>query len=187
MPALVLAGGASRRFGRSKALARWREGTLIERAIHQARQLSSEVRVVTGCRGNIIRYRSRGVPTVWLQNTHWQKGMSTSLNCGLHSLPTLCKGVFVVLVDQPLVPGRDLRNFASLAREQPLLPLAADYGNRPGVPAYLPRWLWPAIAELEGDQGAGVVLRQINARRIPIAGVEDDIDTPQDLRFVSLR
>jgi hypothetical protein len=61
-PVLLLAAGASRRMGRAKALLPLPGGgTLLERALAQARQLSPEVRVVAGARYP-IRFRCRRHP-----------------------------------------------------------------------------------------------------------------------------
>lgn len=180
-PALVLAAGASRRFGGSKALARWHGQLLLDHAIGQARQLSPDVRVITGCRGPLLPLRAHRHPSSWLFTHDWPQGMSASLKLGLHTLPSRARGVFVVLVDQPLIDSGGLALLRDAARREPERPFAADYHGRPGVPAYLPRWLWPALTTLEGDRGACQVLKAAGAHRLAIGGVTADVDTPEDL------
>ncbi|MFC4260286.1 NTP transferase domain-containing protein [Marinobacter lacisalsi] len=180
-PALVLAAGASRRFGGAKALAQWRGQLLLDHAIGQARQLSPDVRVITGCRGPLLPLRAQRHPTSWLFTPQWRQGMSASLKLGIHTLPPRARGVFVVLVDQPLIDSESLCRLRDAARQEPELPFAADYHGRPGVPAYLPRWLWPALMTLEGDRGAGQILKAAGAHRLAIDGVAADVDTPEDL------
>ncbi|MFL1404605.1 NTP transferase domain-containing protein [Marinobacter sp. M1N3S26] len=181
LPALVLAAGASRRFGRAKALAHWRDRPLLDHAVGQARQLSADVRVITGCRGPLLPLRAGRRPSSWLHTDDWPRGMSASLKAGMDTLPSTARGVFVVLVDQPLLDRDGLGRLRDAARQAPERPFAADYGERPGVPAYLPRWLWPAVLTLEGDQGAGKLLAAAGAWRLPISGVLEDVDTPEDL------
>lgn len=61
---------------------------------------------------------------------------------------------------------------------------AADYGQRVGVPAWIPRRLWPEVLRLQGDAGAGRLLNQIDVCRVEIAGVELDADTPARWRQI---
>lgn len=179
-PVLVLAAGASRRMGRSKQLLPWGRGCLLDQAVALARVLSPEVFVVAGARYPLIRYRSQVSVSGWVYAEDWAQGLSVSLKAGIAALPRRCRGVFVMVADQPLLSVEGLGDLSAAARSAPDLPVAASYGARPGVPAYLPRWVWPQVMALEGDQGAGVILRAVNARRIPVRGVEQDLDTPLD-------
>lgn len=189
-PVLILAAGASSRLGRPKALLPLASGdgtdtdcrnrTLLDAAIAQGRILSPEVRVVCGAWYPLIRFRCRGQPSSWLRAPDWQEGISASLSAGLRSLGPAVKGVFVLVADQPLLDLNALEAFGKAARCVPEQPIAADYGGRPGVPAYLPRWLWPLVLDLEGDRGAGRLLAEVRATRVDIPGIHDDVDTPAD-------
>ena len=189
-PVLILAAGASSRLGRPKALLPLASGdgtdtdcrnrTLLDAAIAQGRILSPEVRVVCGAWYPLIRFRCRRQPSSWLRAPDWQEGISASLSAGLRSLGPAVKGVFVLVADQPLLELNALEAFGKAARCVPEQPIAADYGGRPGVPAYLPRWLWPLVLDLEGDRGAGRLLAEVRATRVDIPGIHDDVDTPAD-------
>ena len=189
-PVLILAAGASSRLGRPKALLPLASGegtdtdcrnrTLLDVAIAQGRILSPEVRVVCGAWYPLIRFRCRRQPSSWLRAPDWQEGISASLSAGLRSLGPAVKGVFVLVADQPLLDLNALEAFGKAARCVPEQPIAADYGGRPGVPAYLPRWLWPLVLDLEGDRGAGRLLAEVRATRVDIPGIHDDVDTPAD-------
>lgn len=189
-PVLILAAGASSRLGRPKALLPLASGdgtdtdcrnrTLLDAAIAQGRILSPEVRVVCGAWYPLIRFRCRRQPSSWLRAPDWQEGISASLSAGLRSLGPAVKGVFVLVADQPLLDLNALEAFGKAARCVPEQPIAADYGGRPGVPAYLPRWLWPLVLDLEGDRGAGRLLAEVCATRVDIPGIHDDVDTPAD-------
>ena len=186
----ILAAGASSRLGRPKALLPLASGdgtdtdcrnrTLLDAAIAQGRILSPEVRVVCGAWYPLIRFRCRRQPSSWLRAPDWQEGISASLSAGLRSLGPAVKGVFVLVADQPLLDLNALEAFGKAARCVPEQPIAADYGGRPGVPAYLPRWLWPLVLDLEGDRGAGRLLAEVRATRVDIPGIHDDVDTPAD-------
>jgi molybdenum cofactor cytidylyltransferase len=152
----------------------------VDAAIAQGRILSPEVRVVCGAWYPLIRFRCRRQPSSWLRAPDWQEGISASLSAGLRSLGPAVKGVFVLVADQPLLDLNALEAFGKAARSVPEQPIAADYGGRPGVPAYLPKWLWPLALDLEGDRGAGRLLAEVRATRVDIPGIHDDVDTPAD-------
>ncbi|CAN0603586.1 unnamed protein product [Ectocarpus sp. 12 AP-2014] len=134
-----------------------------------------------------MRFRGRVQPACWLPVADWREGMAASLRAGIASLGADARGVFVVLADQPLLEPAALMAMGKAARFMPDQPVAADYGGRPGVPAWLPRWLWPDILALEGDRGAASVLLAAGATRVEIPGVADDVDTPVDWAAVRLQ
>lgn len=162
-------------------------GTLLANAITQARVLSRQVRVVVGCGYPLVRYRCPGQPSGWIYHPNWQQGLSGSLTAGIKALGPQALGVFVVLGDQPLLDQTALAKLARHAKAQPGVAWAADYGQRVGVPAWIPRSLWPDIMALTGDAGAGVILNRAGARPVEMPGVQQDVDTPQDWISVKAR
>lgn len=181
-PVLVLAAGASRRMGRAKPLMRWGEGCLLDRALTQARSLGADTWVIGGRYYPLMRYRCRLQPRHWLFNPEWPEGMASSLRLGLQAMPTAVAGAFVVLVDQPLIDEEALSRLREAAAASPKIAAAADYGGRPGAPAYLPRAVWPAVMAVQGDRGAAVALRQTRTRLVNMPGALADVDTPEDWR-----
>lgn len=179
-PVLVLAAGASRRMGCAKALLPLNSGTLLDHAIGQARQLGGPVTVVAGGWYPLMRYRSRLQPFAWVYARDWNSGLSASLKTGLGRMGAQAKGVFVILLDQPLIEPDALSALAQAARHSPSQPFAADIGGKPGAPAYLPRRLWPQVMRLEGDRGAAAILARNGAIRIAMAGADADVDTLAD-------
>lgn len=155
-------------------------GILLDRALEQARMLGRDVRVVCGAGYPLIRFRCSRQPSSWVSVADWDRGLSGSLAAGLDSIGPAAPGAFVLLADQPLLDMYALAALGRAARSIPQQPVAADYNGRPGVPAYLPRWLWPRVMALEGDQGAGAILAQAGATRVPVPGVLEDVDTPED-------
>ncbi|NMT64642.1 nucleotidyltransferase family protein [Marinobacter orientalis] len=179
-PVLVLAAGASRRMGRAKALLPLSAGTLLDHAIGQAKQLGTPVTVVAGGWYPLVRYRCRVQPSAWVFARHWREGMSESLKAGLDSPGARARGVFVVLLDQPLITPGALARLADAARRNPSRACAADLQGKPGAPAYIPRHLWPQIMRLKGDRGAAAILASNGAATIAMTGAESDVDTPGD-------
>ncbi|WP_268890580.1 NTP transferase domain-containing protein [Marinobacter nauticus] len=184
-PALVLAAGQARRMGRYKQVLKLPDGgSLLGHAIGQARQLSAQTWVVAGAGYPLVRFRCDRQPARWVVNERWREGLSTSLIAGLQALSPAALGVFVVLADQPLLDREGLRRLSANARRQPDAPWAASYGKRVGVPAWIPKALWEDLLSLEGDAGAGAVLNRAGACPVDIAGVQQDVDTPQDWQLV---
>lgn len=187
-PALVLAAGASTRLGRSKQMLNTGDGnTLLDIAIGQARRLSPDVWAVVGAGYPLLRYRSQRAPRGWWFNERWREGLSGSLSEGLSRLPPHALGAFVLLADQPFLEVEGLDRLGQQARDDPRCPAAARYGDRVGVPVWLPRALWPACRSLSGDEGAGKILNRFPVQIIDIAGVALDIDTPADWRVARQR
>lgn len=186
-PVLVLAGGASRRMGRAKALLPLKGGILLDHAIGQAKLLGAPVTAVTGAWYPLARYRCRLQPGKWVFNRRWHDGMSASLKLGIASLGPRAKGVFVVLLDQPLIGREGLWALRQTAHNDPEQPCAASIRGRPGAPAYIPRRLWPQVMALEGDRGAAAVLAGNGAVTITMAGASSDVDTPADWRRITSR
>ncbi|WP_227537511.1 nucleotidyltransferase family protein [Marinobacter litoralis] len=175
----MLAAGRSKRMGRAKqTLSIPGQGTLLGHAIEQARILSGRVSVVVGARYPMIRYRTPQTPSRWVYCSDWRQGMSASLAAGIRSLSPKARGVYVLVGDQPLLAEQGLLRLHRSVRQAPGQVWAADYGARVGVPAWIPRSLWPEVLRLQGDSGAGRVLNQARANRVDIAGVELDVDTP---------
>ncbi|WP_111495844.1 nucleotidyltransferase family protein [Marinobacter bohaiensis] len=175
--ALVLAAGGSRRMGRPKAALSWCGNSLLALAIRRARELSDRVHVVVGGHYPLIRFRCAAQPDRWVVNPDWADGQAGSLQRGLSSLPVGITGAYVLLVDQPAIHPEfwpSLRQ--AVDEEEGRRPVAADLGGMAGAPAYLPRSMWPAIARLHGDQGAGRLLRRLDARLVAAPGAQQDID-----------
>jgi len=49
-----------------------------------------------------------------------------------------------------------------------------------GIPAILPRRLFPDLLDLRGDRGAKAILLRENAATLPFPEGEADLDTPED-------
>ncbi|MGH8890507.1 MAG: nucleotidyltransferase family protein, partial [Acidothermaceae bacterium] len=100
---LVLAAGAGRRFGGPKALVRFGDETLVERAarVLVAGGCRSPVDVVLGMRLSGALPEIEELRISW--NLSWREGISSSLRHGLTLLESDhdASAVVVMLVDQP--------------------------------------------------------------------------------------
>ena len=182
--ALILAAGASRRFGSPKQLIRVAGQSLLQRAVaHATELLGHSVTVVLGAHAAEIAETLPPSSAGVLINRNWQEGIGGSIRAGVQRLPGACDGVLIVLADQPLVVGETLRRLIAGWRRQPRQIIASHYGSTTGVPAIFPRWCFADLSALRGDQGARVVIRRYADHVVRLAHPEAaiDIDYPEDL------
>lgn len=190
--ALVLAAGASRRFGSPKALARFKGRTLLELAIERARVAVGErFAVVMGADADVL-LRQIALPSKHvIRCDDWITGHSASLRFGITQLPKADQGVLITLVDQPLVEAEDLHRLINAWESDPTTAVAAEFADSTGTsligaPCILPRSWFDAVASLTGNRGASTLLRtSSHVLRVPIPSAAYDIDTPEDLERVT--
>lgn len=185
--AIVLAAGASTRFGSPKQLVRIAGRPLLHTAVTRASEVvGSAVIVVLGSGAAELGALLKHSPGSIVVNQDWREGLGSSIRAGISRLPPTCSGALLMLADQPAVTADDLRRLAGTWRRQPLYLAAALYGGTCGVPAIFPRSLFQELTQLRGDQGARLLLRRNADRlvRVPMPGAELDIDTPEDLLAV---
>jgi molybdenum cofactor cytidylyltransferase len=182
--AVVLAAGASRRFGSPKQLVQFERKPLIQRVIAGATELAgSAVTVVLGAyAAEIAATLAPGTAGI-IVNRQWQEGIGSSIRAAVARLPGACDGVLLLLADQPLVGSHSLGRLAAAWRRQPRSIIASRYRAVTGVPAIFPRWCFSDLAALRGDQGARLVLRRYPDHVVRLAHpeAEVDIDYPEDL------
>jgi len=179
LAALVLAAGASRRFGGDKLSALLDGDPLLFHAIRAARAAPVS-RVLVVARAGLDCGRWEGAPPVEVLPLE-SHALSESLKAGIAALREM-DGVFVFLGDMPSVPHRIAASLAAgIGQGSAALPRR---GGKPGHPVLLSARLFPEIATLTGDEGAGRLLRG----RSDVVCVESDdpaihldIDRPEDL------
>ncbi|MCU0758194.1 MAG: nucleotidyltransferase family protein [Steroidobacteraceae bacterium] len=182
--ALILAAGASRRFGSPKQLVRIDGRPMLHAVVSRAVEVAGHsVSVVLGAHAAELTPLLSHSPASIVINRDWEAGMASSIRAGLARLPGTADGVLILLVDQPSVTAEDLRRLAGAWRRQPDYIAAAQYGSTTGAPAIFPRWCLRELAELRGDRGAAALLQRHADRlvRVPIAAAALDVDTPEDL------
>ncbi|MDE0244764.1 MAG: nucleotidyltransferase family protein [Gammaproteobacteria bacterium] len=186
--AVILAAGASRRFGSPKQLLSYRGETLVARSVRLAYEAGAEtVCLVLGYRAKAIRralQQGRVPPgrTTTLRNARWRDGMGHSLACGVRALDRRARAVLVCLADQPLLETGDLARLVQVWRVSPRSVVASRYDGKPGVPAIFPRSHFTALKSLSGDRGARVLLASSNdVLSVPMPRAAVDVDDPRDL------
>ncbi|MBI1753276.1 MAG: nucleotidyltransferase family protein [Acidobacteria bacterium] len=176
--AIILAAGFGRRMGGPKALLRLQGETLLRRAARTA--LDAGCAPVFAVVGDWDPGLS-DLPVETLPNPLAAEGLASSIRAGVAALPEGPDGVLLLTVDQPAVDAALLKQVVALAGGTPLHPVACAYGETLGVPALLPRRLFPELASLRGDRGAKAILLREQARQLPFPAGARDLDTPEDV------
>ena len=180
LPALLLAAGASRRLGRPKQLERIDGEPLVRRAARAALEAGFHpVLVVLGSERERVQSALEGLDVVPVFNPLWEEGLASGLRLGVAALPTDAAGVLLLVCDQVALEAGVLRRLRTTFDEHPDRPAACAYGGTVGVPALLPRALFPALAALQGDRGARDLLREGAISPVPWPEGVQDLDGPQ--------
>src|SRR5207344_482556 len=107
--AIVLAAGASGRFGRAKQLLQFEGEALVHRASRLALATApSDVLVVVGADADTVFASVRDLAVRRVDCADWRDGMSASLRAGVVALRPECAGALIILCDQPALDAAHL-------------------------------------------------------------------------------
>jgi molybdenum cofactor cytidylyltransferase len=181
---IVLAAGASKRFGRNKLLLSWKGESLARRASRVAREAGLDpVVVVLGHDAERVRAELDGIAVHAVVNPEYEKGMNTSLAAGVASVPGEAEAVVVLLADMPRVTADMVARLVRTFRETGAPLVASDYGGVHAPPTLYARTLLP---ELGGPGGDGAGKRVVRRHEGEVVRVEwppaalVDVDREED-------
>lgn len=176
---LILAAGASQRFGGIKALAAIDGETFIARALQTASDFSgTNALVVVGAHAEALAPHLNHVRSVF--NVEWNQGMGTSIACGIQKIQELdpaAEGIVILPVDQPFVTSAHLQNLTDLGKRSNRCALTAS-DEASGPPAYIPKTFFAAASSLRGDHGLKSQLRATQMVHLESPTDFIDIDKP---------
>ena len=181
---VVLAAGASTRFGSTKQLVRVNGRPLMHTVVSRAVELAGHsVTVVLGAHAGELAPLLKHTPAAVTVNRNWSEGIASSIREGLAHTPATADAVLFLLADQAAVTTEDLRRLMGAWRRNPTGIAVAQYAGNMGVPAIFPRWCFRELNELRGDRGAQPLMQRHTDRlvRLPMPSAELDIDRPEDL------
>lgn len=158
--ALVLAAGAGSRFGGGKLLAPLAGVPLVRRTVEAVLPAGfDEVLVVTGARSAEVGEALAGLDCRLVEARTWDQGMAASIRAGIAALDQRGNGLFLLLGDMPLVPVKLCAALAGMAEASGFAARPVVQG-RPGHPVCFTAAALPELAQLQGDSGAGALLRR---------------------------
>lgn len=190
---LILAAGQGLRFGSDKRLAWMPDGrTLLASALQPYVGVCQPLLVVIRPDDVAAREIAKSCGAQVVVCPDAALGMGHALAQGAQALLAMpgvggVEGVLIGLADMPRVSRASLQALlqALLASDRPVVPV---HQGTFGQPRALPARYVPALASLQGDQGARHLLdwqREALHLAVDDPGVLLDVDTPEDLRTLS--
>ena len=179
--AVILAAGASRRYGSPKQLVVVDGRTLPENAIDAAvaAGLAPVVAVVPVWLG--VPARLGAARLRWIRNPFPERGMSLSLRLGFAALDDEADAAVILLGDQPGVPPESIAAVLAARGDRPVVASVVDGILAP--PILVERSHFRLVSGLGGDIGLRemLVAEPDLVTAVPMASRPPDIDTPDDL------
>lgn len=179
--AVILAAGASRRYGSPKQLVVVDGRTLLEHAIDAAEDanLAPVAAVVPVWLSRPARFDKPWLR--WIRNPFPERGMGLSLRLGLEALGDDVSAAVILLGDQPRVPRSTIAAVLAARGDRPIV--AAQAGGVLAPPVLLERSHAHLADELSRDVGLREVLRANPdlVTAVPVSAHVPDLDLPTDL------
>jgi molybdenum cofactor cytidylyltransferase len=181
----VLAAGSATRFGSDKLSAPFRDEPLLHHAIRAARAAPVE-RVIVVAAPALAIGDWPGTPPVEAVRIA-SSALSASLQAGVAAAGEV-DGVFVFLGDMPLIPHDVAAELAAAIGDA--FAAVPRHGGKNGHPVLLARRSFAAIAGLQGDEGAGKLLKardDIAFVDCPVDTIHLDVDRAEDIARLEQR
>jgi len=175
---LVLASGASRRFGGNKLLASLGEHAVVHWAAAALSGTVDELLVVVAEDTDDMREALAGLPVRVVVNDAADQGLSSSIRAGVSALPPEAEAVVITLGDQPLLERECVARVIVRWQEGGVAAVATRYADGRGHPVLFSSALFPVLRRLEGDRGARAVLDGLGPA---VALVEMEAEQPIDV------
>lgn len=185
--AVLLAAGASRRFGSPKMLADVSGEPLVRRVARSFVEAGfAEVAVVLAPGAGDVAAALEGLGVVTVANPRPEDGMLSSAQVGLSALSSGCGRVALSPADLPGLTTPVLRRFlASLPPAAPLGVAVPSGDGRRGHPLVIPAELVPRLLSWEPERRLSDLLREPDVEVVEVPGfgteILHDVDVPSDL------
>lgn len=184
---VVMAAGASLRFGGNKLLAPLDGKALVERVLDALLSARfKKIAVVTRYEEVRAIAAARGFDC--LINDRPELGLSHTVRLGTSALMESCRAIMYLVADQPGLTRHSVEGLIALSRENPDRITALSHEGRRGNPVIFPRRFFPELLSLKGDEGGSHVIRAHEEALLlfeAAAGELIDVDTREDLTLFS--
>ena len=185
--AIILAAGGSTRFGQPKQLVAFQGESLVRRAVRAAMEAEcARIAVVAGESIASIEKELRETSAAVVPNPDWQRGLGTSIRCGLQHLLASISDLDAVLImacDQPFVESSTVAALIAKQKKTRTPIISSSYADTLGIPALFDRSCFEALLALPDQSGAKALIesRPNDVTQVEFERGALDIDTPADL------
>jgi molybdenum cofactor cytidylyltransferase len=175
--AIILAAGSSSRMGsgRHKLLLPMDDRPVLAHVVDASLQSQARpIVIVLGHQSVQVRSQLEHYTTtsdvIFIENAHYQQGMSSSLRKGIQSLlangyrnddlPYHVDSALILLGDQPLITPQIIDALITLYRSTGKAIVAPLYKGKRGSPVLFDKSLFAELIEVTGDEGGRTVLER---------------------------
>ena len=185
--AIILAAGSSRRMGSQKLVLSYGESTIIETVIDNVLQSHvDQVLVVLGANHKKVRGAIGNRPVQFCYNQDHEKGMLSSVICGIRNLPEDAGSVLIFLGDQPGIPAAVTNKVIEAYNENLKGIVIPVHNHRRGHPLLVDMKYRKKMESIDLEEGLRKLRHQFPEDVLEIevdeAGILVDIDTREDYR-----
>lgn len=183
--AIILAAGASTRFGRCKQLLDWEGEPMLSHVVDVALQTELDpVIVVLGCEAPKTSAALGNRPVRTLMNWRWEQGLSTSVQTGLAGVPSQAEAALFIQGDQPLITPDLLQSIIDRFAQTEASIVQTAHDGRRGTPVLFARRFFSELFTVTGDEGGRSLIRrypeEVATVNISAPHILRDIDTRED-------
>jgi molybdenum cofactor cytidylyltransferase len=185
--AIVLAAGASTRYGQPKQLLPVGSKTMLRHVVDVV--LASPVDqtiVVLGHRAGEIGATLKDTPVEIVTNDEWEAGLSASVQAGLGAVRPDVQAALFILADQPAITPEIIAALLERYRETGAPIVVPTYRGKRGNPALFDRSLFAGLMKVRNDQGGRRLINMYGERteRVEVGSeaVLIDVDTEEDYK-----
>jgi len=180
---IILSGGASRRMGTPKALLRFQNETFLDRLIRVFSAVCDPIVVVVGEHADPIRSGiQRGREVLFAINPDPERGMLSSLQCGLALVPPDAAAAMFLPVDHPHIEISTIETLAARFRADGAPVIVPTYAGEHGHPVCIARQLIAELSALPPEAKASDVIHRHVPKTLYIEvadpAVVADVDDP---------
>ena len=188
---IILAAGASVRFGQPKQLIKLGDKYLVEWVLDAA--LKSRLDIVVLVLGHeyqsilqALGAKARHPQLEVVINHRYREGQSSSLKAGLKIVRQKYSSVMYLLGDQPMINSNTINHLLGQVRESEKDIWVPVFEGKRGNPTIFKRPIYEEIMMIDGDIGARSIIGK-KVQRVLYAEIKDplcffDIDSPEDLK-----
>jgi molybdenum cofactor cytidylyltransferase len=180
---IILAAGASSRFGESKQLLDWHGQPFVRAVARTALEAGlSPVIVITGANSERVEAAVRDLDVKVIHNSDWETGQASSIKAGTLALQNVSAGgAIFLLADQPQITTSVLRALVEKHAAGLFSIVAPMVMDQRANPVLFDRITFKDLMSIEGDVGGRAIFHKHRVEYLPWH--DDrlllDVDTPE--------